>query len=102
MCKCCEELILVDEEFRIDEIYGSKTGYFQPLVNMNIKYCPVCGKKLNFSNNKSNYVDAIIKVKVPKWQIGEEVKIYFKDTMYINGICEKEDKDKDDTLTNDN
>ena len=35
-----------------------------------------------------NYVDAIIKVKVPEWQIGEEVKIYFKDTMYISGICE--------------
>ena len=49
-----------------------------------------------------NYVDAIIKVKVPKWQIGEEVKIYFKDTMYISGICEKEDKEKDDTLTNNN
>ena len=41
-----------------------------------------------------NYVDAIIKVKVPKWQIGEEFKIYFKDTMYISGICEKEEKEK--------
>lgn len=41
-----------------------------------------------------NYVDAIIRIKVPKWQIGEEVKIYFKDTMYISGICEKEDKEK--------
>ena len=35
-----------------------------------------------------NYVDAIIRIKVPEWQIGEEVKIYFKDTMYISGICE--------------
>ena len=52
----------------------------------------------------NNYVDAIIKVKVPEWQIGEEVKIYFKDTMYISGICEKEDKDKDkdNVLTNNN
>ena len=50
----------------------------------------------------NNYVDAIIRIKVPEWQIGEEVKIYFKDTMYISGICEKGDKDKDDTLTNDN
>ena len=99
MCKCCEELILVNEELRVVEIYGSKTGYFQPLVDMNIKYCPVCGEKLNFSNNKSNYVNAIIKVKVPEWQIGEEVKIYFKDTMYISGICEKEDKEN--ILTND-
>ena len=38
-----------------------------------------------------NYVDAIIKIKVPKWQIGEEVSIYFKDSMYIKGICEKEE-----------
>lgn len=36
----------------------------------------------------NNYVDAIIRIKVPEWQIGEEVKIYFKDTMYISGICE--------------
>ena len=42
----------------------------------------------------NNYVDAIIRIKVPEWQIGEEVKIYFKDTMYISGICEKEDKEK--------
>lgn len=46
----------------------------------------------------NNYVDAIIRIKVPEWQIGEEVKIYFKDTMYIRGyirgICEKEDKEK--------
>ena len=44
--------------------------------------------------NMDNYVDAIIRIKVPEWQIGEEVKIYFKDTMYISGICEKVDKEK--------
>lgn len=41
-----------------------------------------------------NYVDAIIRIKVPEWQIGEKVKIYFKDTIYISGIYEKEDKEK--------
>lgn len=43
-----------------------------------------------------NYVDAIIRIKVPEWQIGEKVKIYLylKDTMYISWICEKEDKEK--------
>ena len=45
-----------------------------------------------------NYVDAIIKVKVPEWQIGEEVKIYFKDTMYIKGICELENKEKENEI----
>ena len=36
-----------------------------------------------------NYVDAIIRIKVPEWQIGEEVKIYFKDTMYILAYVKK-------------
>ena len=36
-----------------------------------------------------NYVDAYIKVKVPKWQIGQEASVYFKDTMYIKGICQE-------------
>ena len=44
-----------------------------------------------FKYNMDNYVDEIIKIKVPKWQIGEEVSIYFKDSMYIKGICEKEE-----------
>lgn len=38
----------------------------------------------------SNYINANIKVKVPEWQIGENVQIYFKDTMCTKGICEKE------------
>lgn len=33
------------------------------------------------------YIDAIIKVEVPKWQIGEEVSVYFPDTMYVKGKC---------------
>ena len=45
-----------------------------------------------------NYVDAIIKVKVPKWQIGEEVSIYFKDTMCTKGICELENKEKENKI----
>ena len=43
-------------------------------------------------NTKDNYVDAIIKVKVPKWQIGEKVNLYFKDTMSMDGICEADKK----------
>ena len=35
-----------------------------------------------------NYVDAYVKVKVPKWQIGQEASVYFKDTMCVKGICE--------------
>lgn len=35
-------------------------------------------------------VNAIIKIKVPEYQIGEEVSIYFKDTMMIMGVVEKE------------
>lgn len=35
-----------------------------------------------------DYVDAIIRVKVPKWQIGEEVSVHFPDTMMKRGKCE--------------
>ena len=41
---------------------------------------------------KNDYIDAVIKVKVPKWQIGEDVKCYFPDTMFITGQCMKEEK----------
>ena len=33
---------------------------------------------------------AVIKLDVPEFQIGEEVSVYFKDTMYKKGICEQE------------
>ena len=39
---------------------------------------------------KNGYIDAIIKVKVPEWQIGEEVSVFFPDTMNIKGVCERE------------
>lgn len=31
---------------------------------------------------------AIIKVDVPEWQIGQNVSVYFPDTMWIHGKCE--------------
>ena len=43
-------------------------------------------------NSKDDYVDAIVKVRVPKWQIGEKVNLYFKDTMSMDGICEADKK----------
>ena len=33
---------------------------------------------------------AIIKLDIPDYQIGQEVSIYFKDTMMIKGVVEKE------------
>lgn len=35
-----------------------------------------------------DYIDAIIRVKVPKWQIGEKVSVHFPDTMMKRGKCE--------------
>lgn len=32
---------------------------------------------------------AIIELDVPEWQIGQEVSIYFPDTMSVKGICKK-------------
>lgn len=41
---------------------------------------------------------AIIRLDVPDWQIGQEVKVYFPDTMCIKGICEDEEDVLKDTL----
>lgn len=41
------------------------------------------------SDVRKDYVDAIIRVKVPEWQIGEKVFIYFPDTMQTYSICER-------------
>ena len=46
MCESCKELTKVHETLEVDEILGSKSGYFSPWVDMPINYCPVCGKKL--------------------------------------------------------
>ena len=34
---------------------------------------------------------AIIKLDVPDFQIGQEVTVYFKDTMMKKGVCETDD-----------
>ena len=34
-------------------------------------------------------MNAIIRLNIPDYQIGEEVSIYFKDTMMIKGVVEK-------------
>jgi hypothetical protein len=35
-------------------------------------------------------VKAVIRLDVPDWQIGQEVSVYFRDTMMKHGICERE------------
>lgn len=35
---------------------------------------------------------AIIELEVPEWQIGQEVSIYFKDTMYVRAMCREADE----------
>lgn len=35
-------------------------------------------------------MNAIISLEVPEYQIGQEVSCYFKDTMNVKGICEKD------------
>lgn len=34
---------------------------------------------------------AVIKLDVPDWQIGEDVSVYFPDTMCKRGVCEKDE-----------
>ena len=46
----------------------------------------------NKEQKATDKVKAVIPVEVPKYQIGQEVSIYFKDTMYIKGICQETDE----------
>ena len=39
-------------------------------------------------------VKAVIYLDVPEYQIGEPVSVYFKDSMYIHGICEARTMDE--------
>ena len=39
-------------------------------------------------------MNAIIKVDVPEWQIGQDVTIVFRDTMVIHAVCEKRYQNK--------
>ena len=34
---------------------------------------------------------AVIRLDVPDWQIGQEVAVYFPDTMRKHGVCEKDE-----------
>ena len=38
-------------------------------------------------------MEAIIRVDVPEWQIGQVVSVYFPDSMVKYGLCLKEDED---------
>lgn len=40
--------------------------------------------------HRKEYVDAVIRLKVPEWQIGQEVNVHFPDTMCKKGVCEYE------------
>lgn len=38
----------------------------------------------------SDKVKAIIQIEVPPWQVGQQVSVYFPDSMYIKATCEAE------------
>ena len=40
----------------------------------------------------SEYTDAIIRIKVPSWQIGQQVRVFFPDSMVAHAVCEEEDE----------
>lgn len=37
-------------------------------------------------------VNAVIHLEVPKWQVGNNVMVYFPDTMTLKAICESEEE----------
>lgn len=44
---------------------------------------------------------AVIEVDVPEYQIGQEVSVYFKDTMCVKSVCKKKQTRKKETSSND-
>jgi len=44
---------------------------------------------------------AVIEVDVPEYQIGQEVSVYFKDTMCVKGVCKKKQTRKEKTSSDD-
>lgn len=61
-------------------IYGSKTEYFKP--------CIIYRDNCEYYEREED-MKAIIQIDVPDYQIGQEVSIYFKDTMMIKGIVQE-------------
>ena len=39
----------------------------------------------------SEYIDAIIRIKVPSWQIGQDIRVFFPDSMVAHAVCEEDD-----------
>lgn len=37
------------------------------------------------------YIDAIIRIKVPSWQIGQDIRVFFPDSMVAHAVCEEDD-----------
>lgn len=64
--------------------YGDKTEYFKP--------CIIYRDDCEYYE-REDYVKAIIQIDVPDHQIGQEVSIYFKDTMMIKGIVQESSDD---------
>ena len=44
---------------------------------------------------------AVIEVDVPEYQIGQEVSVYFKDTMCVKSVCQKKQTRKKKTSSGD-
>lgn len=61
-------------------IYGSKTEYFKP--------CIIYRDNCEYYEREED-MKAIIQIDVPDYQIGQEVSIYFRDTMMIKGIVQE-------------
>ena len=50
------------------------------------KLCDIAAK----STLKVDYVDAVIRVKVPKWEVGKQALVVFPDSMTTRGECDYE------------
>ena len=55
-----------------------------------LKPCIIYRDDCEYYKKEKDDMKAIIQIDVPDYQIGQEVRCYFKDSMYIKGVCEAE------------
>lgn len=46
-CPVCKELEMTFDKTTVTQLYETGTGYFSPIEDIVVRYCPSCGRKLN-------------------------------------------------------
>jgi len=71
-------------EFKIME-YDEESGMFRDIYRISFDVDATIDDN---SVANADHVDAVVKLQVPKWQLGQDVSVFFPDTMVAKGTCE--------------